>query len=176
MKTVFALDGWSGRPGGGSWERCSVLAPAGEGPTVVMVWSSSPVEAAALFGRPARRWVVEERVQWGADVVPGLTRAVFVRRVPSLTRAAFADHWSDRHAPLARVHHPGMARYVQNVVLSGDDESDGIAELGFPTREDLEQRMYDSDEGRRVIGEDVARFIDVSAGWRVLGTETRFGA
>ena len=177
MKAVFALDGWSGRPGG-AWERCAVFTPETDGPTVVMVWADDVPPAEALFGRPARRWVVEERVQWDTDdgAVPAVTQLSFVRRLPPLSRDAFAAHWSERHAPLARVHHPGIGRYVQHVVLDGDDETDGIAELGFPTRRDLEERMYDSDEGKRAIREDVARFLDLGAGWRILGIETRFSS
>ena len=177
MKAVFALDGWSGRPGG-RWDRCSVFTPDGDGPTVVMVWADDIPSAGALFGGPARRWLVEERVQWDAEdgVVPAVTQLSFVRRDRSLSRAAFAAHWSERHAPLARTHHPGIGRYVQHVVLDGDDETDGVAELGFPTRRDLEERMYDSDEGKQVIREDVARFLDAKTGWRILGIETRFSS
>ena len=36
---------------------------------------------------------------------------------------------------------------------------------------DLQERMYDSDDGRRIVGEDVRKFIDVETGWRVLTTE-----
>jgi hypothetical protein len=45
---------------------------------------------------------------------------------------------------------------------------DGIVELGFATVDDLEHRMYDSEEGRAVIGADVRTFIDVAAGSRVV--------
>ena len=40
----------------------------------------------------------------------------FVRRLPTLTRHQFADHWRHVHAPLVPVHHPGVARYVQQVL------------------------------------------------------------
>ncbi len=35
----------------------------------------------------------------------------------------------------------------------------GIAELHFPTREDLEQRMYDSAAGRAAIAADTATLV-----------------
>jgi len=66
---------------------------------------------------------------------------------------------------------------VQNVVIATIDGAtpgvDGIAELGFANRADMEQRMYDSPEGRDAIAADAARFIDVPAGWRVVPTPAR---
>jgi hypothetical protein len=57
----------------------------------------------------------------------------------------------------------GLHDYVQHVVTEaltpGADVIDGVAALGFRTRADFETRFYDSDEGRRVIGEDVRRFL-----------------
>jgi uncharacterized protein (TIGR02118 family) len=115
---------------------------------------------------------VEERVLWDRDSSV-VTRISFVQRAERLSHDEFARHWAAVHAPLARVHHPGLARYVQNVVvekLTPDaPDVDGIAELGFASLEDFRERMYDSDEGREVIAADVRRFIDVAAGWRMLG-------
>jgi len=126
-------------------------------------------EPAALEGGEAYR--VDERVQWdhgGATI----TRVSFVRRAPGLTHAQFADHWTTVHAPLARQHHPGICRYVQNVVVEtltpGAPDVDGIAELGFASLDDLRARMYDSPAGQAAITADVGTFIDVPAGWRML--------
>jgi hypothetical protein len=83
----------------------------------------------------------------------------FVKRAPHLTREQFAEHWTQRHAPLARRHHVGLADYTQNVVIDPDSDIDGIAELRFRTRADFESRFYDSDAGKAVIREDVQRFI-----------------
>jgi uncharacterized protein (TIGR02118 family) len=129
-------------------------------------------------------WLVDERPQWDGGPLPGaVTRFSFLLAAAGVTRVRFGEHWSRQHAPLARRHHPALWRYVQNVVVRPltptTPEVDGIAELTFATVEDLRQRMYDSDEGRRVIGDDVRRFIEVRAGWRVLttasGTEPRPG-
>src|SRR5436309_2518445 len=99
-------------------------------------------------------YVVDERVQW-ENARPGIERIVFIKRLPLLSHEEFADHWLTRHTPLARRHHPGMCRYVQNLVTGtvtpGAPEVDGIAELGFASRADMEQRMYDSPRGRDVI-------------------------
>ncbi len=114
---------------------------------------------------------VDEQVQWDrGDAV--VTRISFVRRPRELTHEDFAFHWTQVHAPLARRHHPGICRYVQNVVvhkLTPDaPDVDGIAELGFASLDDFRERMYDSPEGQQIIAADVREFIDVTAGWRML--------
>jgi uncharacterized protein (TIGR02118 family) len=118
---------------------------------------------------------VEERLQWDDGPPPAtVTRISFVHRRAGLTRQQFADHWSTVHAPLARRHHPGVARYVQNVVIApltpDTPDIDGIAELGFRSMDDLSTRMYDSPEGMAIIRADVEQFIDRDAGWRVVVT------
>jgi hypothetical protein len=74
------------------------------------------------------------------------------------------------------VHHPALWRYVQNVVVEpitpDAPEIDGIAELRFRSVADLRERFYDSDDGRRIVAADVAKFLDRGAGWRLLARET----
>jgi uncharacterized protein (TIGR02118 family) len=118
-------------------------------------------------------YLVEEHVQWDRGVpADAVTQLSFVRRVPTMDRVAFARHWDEVHAPLARVHHPAVLRYVQRVVVErltpGAPDIDGVAELAFATLDDRRHRMYDSPEGRQLIGADVRRFLDVDAGWRLL--------
>jgi uncharacterized protein (TIGR02118 family) len=124
----------------------------------------------------AEAYRVDERVQWERDD-PAITRISFVRRARGLSREEFAHHWTQVHAPLARTHHPGICRYVQNVVVhtvSPDaPEVDGIAELGFATLDNFRERMYDSPEGQEIIAADVCEFIDVAAGWRMLARAAR---
>ena len=119
----------------------------------------------------AEAYRVDERVQWDRDPAV-VTRISFVKRAAGLSHEEFAHHWTTVHAPLARLHHPGLARYVQNVVLEkltpDAPDVDGIAELGFASLEDFRERMYDSADGREIIAADVRQFIDVAAGWRML--------
>ena len=141
--------------------RYVVIEPfAGDVPAAAFAW---------IDGEAPDGWhELDERVQWdrgGSQV----HRIVFFRRLPTLTRSEFAIHWSERHAPLAARHHPTMLRYVQNVVVSPGDV-DGVAELGFASIDDMAHRTYDSPDGKRVIREDVARFIDGQSGHRVDGT------
>ena len=103
-----------------------------------------------------RNWSVGERS-------PGIKGIYTVNRRSELTRDAFAKHWHERHGPLAVKHHLGLSKYVQNVSLgpldSGAPDFDGFATLHFPTAQDMRERFYDSPEGKKRIGEDVARFI-----------------
>lgn len=115
---------------------------------------------------------VDERPQWTSDEPVGVTQISFLHRATGLTRRQFGDYWRDVHAPLAKRHHPNVIRYVQNVVVNpltpDTPDLDGIAELSFLSVDDMHARQYDSDIGREVIGADVRRFIDLSAGWRAL--------
>jgi uncharacterized protein (TIGR02118 family) len=92
-----------------------------------------------------------------------VTMVALMRRAPATTAEEFTEHWTTRHAPLALEHHEGLHDYTQNVVLDtltrDADEIDGIAVLGFQTREDFETRFYDSEAGRGVIADDVRRFM-----------------
>ncbi|MBV9664903.1 MAG: EthD domain-containing protein [Actinobacteria bacterium] len=126
----------------------------------------------------AHAWEVAEGAQWDDRPVgapAGVKRVVFINRLPTIGRNQFARHWADGHAPLARKHHPALWRYVQNVVvapLTADaPDIDGIAELSFASVNDMHERMYDSDEGREIISADVATFIDLGSGSRVVVAE-----
>jgi uncharacterized protein (TIGR02118 family) len=137
-----------------------------------------PIDA-LLPGIEVEPYEVEERLIWDrhgdwpvGERAVGFNRVALVPRLPSITHDAFAAHWTDVHGVLAVTHHPGIARYVQNVVVARLDERapdwDGIAELHFVRTEDFLERMHDSPEGKRIIREDVRRFIDPTHGERFL--------
>ncbi len=94
---------------------------------------------------------------------PGIKFVSFMQRAEALSHEQFVRYWTERHTPLAVERHVGLWRYVQHVVrrayTPGGRAIDGIAELHFRTREDFEQRFFDSDEGRRLIMADVTRFM-----------------
>jgi uncharacterized protein (TIGR02118 family) len=158
-------------PAPGRWYVPDPAATTGrDGPVAaiaIMPSAEAPAEAVDAY-------LVDERQQW--DWSTGdereVTQLSFVRRVDELDRAAFARHWTDVHAPLARVHHPAVVRYTQNVVLEaltpGAPDVDGIAELTFPSLDDCHHNRYDSPEGQRVVQADVASFLRVGAGWRTI--------
>lgn len=102
---------------------------------------------------------------------PGIKLVCPIVRRPDMTHAAFVEHWLTRHAPLALRHHPGLSRYVTNVVDETlpptDRKLDGIGELHFPSAEALANGLFDSVAGERIIREDMARFIGHTAAYRV---------
>jgi len=114
-----------------------------------------------------RVYRVDEVVHWDeSEIAPGAAPVVllyFVQRRRDLSPEAFATHYRTRHAPLAREHHPGVARYVQNFVVSGpadaESEIDAISELWFRSERDAVERFYRDARSQDVIAEDVRRFV-----------------
>jgi uncharacterized protein (TIGR02118 family) len=174
----------------------AVLRPSPDEPSphpasigaVALVWLDPEIvpEPGRWFDAPVDAYRVDEHVpldragdQRGAAPAWAVVQCSFVRRLPGLTREEFAAHWRDVHAPLVPVHHPGVGRYVQNVVVEGLTPDapavDGIAQLYFRTADDFRARYYDSEAGRAVVGADVATFIDRPRGWRIHARETRPG-
>jgi uncharacterized protein (TIGR02118 family) len=144
---------------------------------VISLWEpTSPAAALDALspgeGRLVAAYLAEEVVQldyardWPPGTgSPGIKQLVFLRRRPDLGQQAFLDHWRNNHGPLAVKHH-GFWRYVQDHVTKPLTESDppldGIAELHFRQPRDMVERMYKSEEGMRLILEDVERFVDLS--------------
>lgn len=102
---------------------------------------------------------------------PGVKLVCPMIRRSDMSHADFVEHWLTRHVPLALAHHPGMTRYVTNVVEqrlgASGPELDGIAELHFPSTDELAKAMFDSAAGERIIREDILRFIGCTAAYRV---------
>jgi uncharacterized protein (TIGR02118 family) len=132
----------------------------------------------AAFMGAAEAHVTSEHVQRAPDAgsvlgsrTPGIKLVCPIVRRADMSHAEFVEHWLTRHAPLALRHHPGMTKYVTNVVERrlGDRgaDVDGIAELYFPSTEALATGMFDSPEGERIIREDIVRFIGRTAAYRV---------
>ena len=104
-----------------------------------------------------------ERTWPDGTEAPGVKLVSFMRRAEGLNHEQFVRHWTENHTPLALEHHPGLWNYTQNIVrrayTPGGRDIDGIAELHFATRDDFETRFFDSDDGKQVIMDDVARFM-----------------
>lgn len=94
---------------------------------------------------------------------PGVKMICPVRRRVGMSHAQFVEHWLGHHVPLALEHHPGLSRYVTNVVderLSANGQDwDGVAELHFASAADLQRGLFASREGERLIRQDMQRFI-----------------
>lgn len=71
-----------------------------------------------------------------------------------------------QHAEVARVHHPGIKRYVQDVVLSQSGEErwhmSAISELHFAGRDSYRNEFWLSDNSRAIVQRDFERFSDPS--------------
>jgi uncharacterized protein (TIGR02118 family) len=104
-----------------------------------------------------------ERTWPDGTEAPGLKLVSFMRRAAELNHEQFVRHWTEQHTPLALEHHVGLWNYTQHIVrrayTPGGRDIDGIAELHFADRHDFETRFFDSDDGRKVIMDDVARFM-----------------
>jgi uncharacterized protein (TIGR02118 family) len=109
-------------------------------------------------------WRVDQRVPRRSSEPCEVAMVSLMRRRPGTTVHDFVTHWTERHTPLARRRHVGLADYHQFVVRETltprTPGIDGVALLGFRTRADFETRFFDSDEGRAEIMADVARFMD----------------
>ena len=131
----------------------------------------------AGFMGGAHAYVTTEHVQKSASApprlgerTPGVKIVGLVRRPDGMSHEAFVEHWLERHVPLALRHHPGLCKYVTNVVdarLGDAPDWDGIAELHFPSHDAMRTRFFDSPEGERAIREDMPRFIGRTWGYDV---------
>jgi uncharacterized protein (TIGR02118 family) len=138
---------------------------------VVFVWPRDRAEGeacdAVLVTVASALYRVDEIRHWDeldANVGDSVVLTYLVKRRSDLSFSEFQTHYREKHAPLARVHHPGIARYVQNFLPPGEGLVDAISELWFRSEEDARAHFYRDDESRRVIGEDVQRFIDLRGG------------
>lgn len=126
-------------------------------------------------------WVVDEVEQWGGGDLGAEQFSVFAfeRRRPEIPPAEFTARYRDGHGPLARVHHPGMARYVQRFVVPEPGRSgtvDVIAELAFRSRSDARDRFYATAESQRIVLADVDAYMDRSSGWSVRACSARYAS
>ena len=143
---------------------------------MVSLWDLDEPATALAFALPegsrlVGAYEVDEVVQreyertWPAGAAsPGVKIVCLVRRRPDLSHAAYSTHWRERHGPLALAHQPGFWHYVQNHVVSRltDDtpDFDGIGELHFRSADAVQDGMFDSEEGMRLIWEDTERFMN----------------
>ena len=93
-----------------------------------------------------------------------MRKIVFLcRRNPAISHEDYARKVLEGHVPLALRHHPTMRHYVVNIVdrvqIPGSAELDSVAELSFDSLADYHERLYDSPEGKKIIGRDVATFM-----------------
>ena len=110
-----------------------------------------------------------------------------LRRLPTLSREEFQRYWYETHGPLVRRYAKALRirRYVQlhtlddpiNAALQAsrgaEEPYDGVAELWWESREDLEQALAtpEAQQAGRELLEDERRFIDLGRSALWLGSE-----
>jgi uncharacterized protein (TIGR02118 family) len=91
-----------------------------------------------------------------------MIKVVFlVKRAEGISHDDFVRHLLEHHVPLALRHHPKLRKYLSAPIVAGtsnEGDFDAVAELYFDSLEDFRSGLFDSEEGRRIINEDVARF------------------
>jgi hypothetical protein len=155
----------------GSRERRWIAAEDPERrPVAIVSFWVDDVEAVPDFDGCWAYEVIEHQ-RW-EQAEPPLSRWVFLRRNPDIDGATFEERYA-HHAELARVHHPSICHYTQDVVqralTPGAPWFDGVSELGFWDREAMVERHYDSPEGQAIITADIAGFLDPRQSRAVLG-------
>jgi uncharacterized protein (TIGR02118 family) len=110
----------------------------------------------------------------------------FIRRNPSWSAEAFHDHWRNNHAALIKKHAAvfGIGRYVQTHAIAHPrnepseafpEPCDGVAELWFRTREQLDLWFDNTTPEAQAAGKEIRaderRFIDRARSPFVIGEE-----
>lgn len=94
-----------------------------------------------------------------------------IERKADLGHEQFVEHWLRHHAPLVLERNPSATHYVTNVVDSRlsdqGPELDGIAELAFPSEDDMRRELFDPEHSKSVV-EDNAKFIGSLRAWIVV--------
>jgi uncharacterized protein (TIGR02118 family) len=89
-------------------------------------------------------------------------------RKPGMSREEFNQYWKDIHAPLAARIIPGVRKYVQNHLIpvpGRESEGDGVVEMWWDNLESFQQFMaWNKTEAGKELGEDAAKFMDMSKG------------
>lgn len=109
---------------------------------------------------------VEEMVELDRQVVvlgersPGIKYIGRLNFHSDLPASAARRSW-DIHVPLALRVHVGMDKYVRNWIVdtSRGRPAGGIAELNFPTLDNMLTGYFDSDRGKEEIMHDISHFI-----------------
>jgi EthD domain-containing protein len=115
-------------------------------------------------GQSLAIYEVDGKVMWDDPIAgPVHTMFAFFRAPEGLEHGEFVRRYRE-HAELARVHHPGIRRYVQDLVVSQQGEDrwlfSAISELHFAGPDEYRTRFYHDDSSRDVIAADVRRFSD----------------
>ncbi|PTR30162.1 hypothetical protein C8K36_10210 [Rhodococcus sp. OK519] len=144
--------------------------------TVVWSWDDAPADVGV---EPDAVLTLAESVRWDrrdpAAEFTGIKQVCFVARRSDVPRAEFERRYA-AHADIARVHHPAVSRYVQNLVVDARGADAGaieaISELWFDTVDDYREHYYAGPDSPDVVRTDVVDYLDFTRGFNVM-METR---
>lgn len=107
---------------------------------------------------------VDDCEMWD-EPIAGAVHSMFAlfRPAPGLDHEVFVQRYR-QHAAVAREHHPGIRRYVQDLITeqSGEDRwmFAAISELHFAGPDEYRERFWLGDASREIVAADVERFSD----------------
>lgn len=115
---------------------------------------------------------VDDNVIWDEPIEgEDYSMFAFFRPKDGLEHDDFVKRYR-QHADIARVHHPGIRRYVQDIITSQTGEERwmfaAISELHFAGPNEYRERFWLGEESRDVVARDVARFSDASSAKMVV--------
>lgn len=141
--------------------------------TVVWSWGDAAVDVGV---EPDAVLTLAESVRWdrrdaGATAAGAIKQVCFVARRADVPRAEFERRYA-AHTDIARVHHPAVSRYVQNLVVEAHGDGAGaieaISELWFDTVDDYRQRYYAGPGSPDLVRTDVVDYLDFTRGFNVM--------
>jgi hypothetical protein len=118
---------------------------------------------------------VDEHVMWDEPIEgPDKAMFAFLRARPDLEQDDFVKRYRE-HADVARVEHPGIRRYMQNIVVdqSGQERwlASAISEIHFAGPAEYRDRFWKDEDSPAVIERDIGRFVERDAGRSLVVTK-----
>lgn len=89
----------------------------------------------------------------------GVMRLLFIKRAAGITRAQFADHWRNIHAPLALSMRPSFDHYVTNIVADPASPWDGILQEWFADEHTFDNHDQGLAAHKKAVGDDIPLFV-----------------
>lgn len=134
----------------------------GPRPATAVVCAPGPI--AGERGAVLATYDVDDYVMWDDPIAdPVHSMFAFFRPVMGLDDEAFVERYRE-HAAVARVHHPGIRRYVQDLITEQNGEERwmfaAISELHFAGPDEYRDRFWRDDASREIVAADVERFSD----------------
>lgn len=115
---------------------------------------------------------VDDELVWDEPIAGAVySMFAFFRPPPGVEGEEFVSRYRE-HSEVARVHHPGVRRYVQDIVSSQSGEARwmcaAISELHFAGPDEFRDRFWLDEASREIVQRDFERFSDPSTAKTVV--------